>query len=247
MYGFKLLPLAAIWALGNSQDVFIFSVFFVSRNWEVLARYITAYVDPTSLVDILKCSLSALVIIQVVRFIRGLSAASTPVEDGLPRPMLFPSRTSHTRLFPKKNTFSYSYLLAGVPIGWKGSSGGMLSADLPKKNDPWYWKLLSITPDPSSTWYSVDAEDYMEPGHVELGLDGKLWRYLETQVRAVCVYRLQEADFCIGGPPRRFPIRLPCDGCQIHGLRFESCFLLASLWPRQGVESLCGGSQQHFQ
>ncbi|RDW61023.1 hypothetical protein BP6252_12406 [Coleophoma cylindrospora] len=173
--------LVAIWAFGNIVDLTAFSIFFLSKNWATLSKFVTAYVDPGTLLNTLKCSLSALALIQVIRFMRGLSAKSNPVEDGLPKPMLFPCRTSHTRLFPKKNTFSYSYLLAGVPIGWKGSSGGMLSADLPKKNTPWYWKLLSITPDPASTWYSVDADDYMEPGHVELGLDGKLWRYLETQ------------------------------------------------------------------
>lgn len=182
MQGIKLLSLAAIWVLGNTLERVVFSIFFVTRNWHVITRYVTAYLDPATLCNTLKYSLSALALIQVIRFVRGLSAESTAVEDGLPKPMLFPCRTSHTRLFPKKNTFSYSYLLAGVPLGWKGSSGGMLSADLPKKNTAWYWKLLSITPDASSTWYSIDADDYMEPGHVELGLDGKLWRYLATQV-----------------------------------------------------------------
>ena len=46
-----------------------------------------------------------------------------------PKPLFFPSRTTHTRLFPKTHSFSYSYLLVGIPVGWQGSVGGMLSAD----------------------------------------------------------------------------------------------------------------------
>ncbi|KAL3424306.1 DNA-binding wrky domain-containing protein [Phlyctema vagabunda] len=176
--GFLFIP---VLLLGSSSDLLFFAAFFGSRNWDVLAAYAQQNIDPVLVADIIKCSLSALTIIQIVRFFRGLQNESSPPPDGLPKPMLFPSRTTHTRLFPKKHTFSYSYLLAGAPIGWKGSMGGMLSVDLPKKRTPWYWRLLSIAPDPNSTWYSVDADDYLEHGHVKLGLDGKLRRYLESQ------------------------------------------------------------------
>ena len=46
------------------------------------------------------------------------------------KPLLFPSRTSHMRLFPKNHSFSYSYLLVGIPVGWRGSTGSLISADL---------------------------------------------------------------------------------------------------------------------
>lgn len=31
-------------------------------------------------------------------------------------------------------------------------------------------------------WFSVDAEDYLDRGHGDLGLDGKLRKYLRDQV-----------------------------------------------------------------
>jgi hypothetical protein len=34
----------------------------------------------------------------------------------------------------------------------------------------------------SSSWYSVDAGDYLDRGHRELGLDGKLRKFIQSQV-----------------------------------------------------------------
>ena len=90
------------------------------------------------------------------------------------RPLVIPSRTSHARLFPKKHTFSYSYLLVGIPIGWRGSLGSLLSADLD-----------SIEKDglrPRKGWFGVEAADYLHRGCDGHGLSGKLRTYLRTQV-----------------------------------------------------------------
>ena len=94
------------------------------------------------------------------------------------RPLVIPSRTSHTRLFPEKHSFSYSYLLVGIPIGWRGSSGSLLSAD-----------LNSIENDglrPRKGWFSVEAADYLHRGYDVHGLSGKLRTYLKTQVPKDC-------------------------------------------------------------
>ena len=88
------------------------------------------------------------------------------------RPLIIPSRTTHTRLFPKKHGFSYSYLLIGVPVGWKGSAASMVSADAGR----------SEKPGAPRAWFSVNAEDYLERGQGYLGLDGKLALYLKSQV-----------------------------------------------------------------
>lgn len=94
-----------------------------------------------------------------------------PQDQPLP-PKIFECRTDHSRLFPQKHSFSYSYLLVGVPIGWRGAVGSVLSSDNAVTNG------LATS---SKTWFSVHAEDYLERGgHVD-GLAGKLKDYLTAQ------------------------------------------------------------------
>ena len=103
----------------------------------------------------------------------GTSQPATyePLQSGL-RPLMIPCRTTHTRLFPAKHSFSYSYLLVGIPVGWKGRAGTILSADRssrPKQEES------------RTTWFSVEAEDYLERKSHPDGLDGKLFEYLKSQ------------------------------------------------------------------
>ena len=89
------------------------------------------------------------------------------------RPLILPSRTTHTRLFPKKHSFSYSYLLVGIPVQWRGLVAGMIGVN----------GSTAGTVEGSKAWFSVHAEDYLSRGDSQQGLDGKLRLYLETQVR----------------------------------------------------------------
>ena len=91
------------------------------------------------------------------------------------KPMLFPSRTTHTRLFPKVHSFSYSYLYAGIPIGWTGSAGTLLSAD------PMIGSKTVETRSVERTWFNVEGQDYLQRGHHPDGLAGKLKDYLRLQ------------------------------------------------------------------
>lgn len=97
------------------------------------------------------------------------------------KPLLFPCRTSHTRFFPKKHSFSYSYLFVGVPIGWKGYIGRFLSADLEGGS----FSQGAVKPPERwpSTWFTIQAVDYLQRGGHALGLQGKLDEYLKSQVR----------------------------------------------------------------
>lgn len=90
------------------------------------------------------------------------------------KPVMFPCRTSHTRLFPKKHSFSYSYLFVGIPVGWRGYVSTILSADL----ESLPWKNGA----PRNGWFNVDSADYLARGKNPHGLQGKLDDYLETQV-----------------------------------------------------------------
>ena len=90
------------------------------------------------------------------------------------RPLVFPCRTTHTRLFPKKHSFSYSYLFVGIPVGWRGSAGSLLSADLES--------LSSKDCGQNHGWLSVESADYLDRGDNVHGLQGKLDSYLRSQV-----------------------------------------------------------------
>ncbi|KAI0108248.1 hypothetical protein F4814DRAFT_441778 [Daldinia grandis] len=108
------------------------------------------------------------VIFDFLKINYGLVYVRSPVLwNGPGRPLLFPCRTMHTRLFPKKHTFSYSYLLVGIPVGWTGAAGGMISNDEHGTG--------------VGGWYKVDASDYLDRGNEHLGLRGKLDAYLKSQ------------------------------------------------------------------
>lgn len=97
-------------------------------------------------------------------------------------PLIFPCRTTHTRLFPKKHSFSYSYLYVGIPIGWQGSVNNVLSADVEAltaaNNDRGQrpWRV-------DRAWLSVEGRDHLNRGSAHLGLQGKLEEYLISQAR----------------------------------------------------------------
>lgn len=96
------------------------------------------------------------------------------------KPLIFPCRTSHTRIFPKKHSFSYSYLYVGIPIGWRGSVGSLLSTDLislPRKGRV-----------PDKDWLSVESADHLSRGDNVHGLQGKLDEYLRSQVGVLYIF-----------------------------------------------------------
>lgn len=86
------------------------------------------------------------------------------IEDSILPPLLIPSRTSHSRIFPEKHSFSYSYLFVGVPVGIRGQINNVLSVD-----------------SQHAAWFDVRSTDFLDRGNSHLGLGEKLKRYLHTQ------------------------------------------------------------------
>ncbi|OJD34803.1 dna-binding wrky domain-containing protein [Diplodia corticola] len=90
------------------------------------------------------------------------------------RPLLFPCRTTHTRMFPKKHSFAYSYLLVGVPVG-------------PEENDHLNTSMISVDAESSSGasrtkgWFHIRGSDYLERGGENVSLKAKLTQYLQSQ------------------------------------------------------------------
>lgn len=94
------------------------------------------------------------------------------------RVLFYPCKTTHSRLFPKRHSFVYSYLVIGIPVGWEGACGGMISSFPTEHSKSQSWFSTSR----EKGWYHVDPEDYLERGGGHLGLRGKLDAYLKSQV-----------------------------------------------------------------
>ena len=114
----------------------------------------------------------------------SVSGANEP-KSGL-KPLIFPCRTTHTRMFPKNHSFSYSYLLVGIPVGWRGSAGSLLSADAESLAGSSFdsQHVTRIV----RTWFGVEASDHLDRGNAHLGLLGKLHGYLMSQVCSICAF-----------------------------------------------------------
>ena len=84
------------------------------------------------------------------------------------KPLIIPGRISHARLFPKHHSFSYSYLMVGIPIHSPNRGNWLLSVD-----ERAWWKR---------GWLRVQAEDHLGRGGNEDGIYPKLQSYLQSQV-----------------------------------------------------------------
>jgi len=162
-----LIPLAFTYGFANTTDLLLTAGFATFRNRALVFQSLKIHKE-------VLCVISATAVLYYIfrTLLLKPTPQSIPHEDsGDIKPLFFPCQTVHQRLFPKKHAFIYSYLLAGIPIGWKGSIGGLLSVDDDKK---------------TRAWFVVDAGDYLERGDGHLGLEGKLYQYLRSQV---CVAR----------------------------------------------------------
>ncbi|KAK0376092.1 hypothetical protein CLIM01_06563 [Colletotrichum limetticola] len=174
--------------LGTYLDTALLLVFTSYRNKRLLADLISPYVDPHLLRNqllLLPGFLLGFVLLQICRFLLGLDAPTasetetrkwktTPV-----KPLLIPCTTTHRRTFPEKHAFVYSYLVVGIPVGWKGNYGGMVSCDV---DEAGWLSWFSLAPRTAGrAWFHVDPADYLERGNGHLGLRGKLDAYLTSQ------------------------------------------------------------------
>lgn len=104
------------------------------------------------------------------------------------RPRLIPSHITHTRLFPRKHSFSYSQLSVGVPVDYSGNSSGFIP-----NNEPSLSTQLRplFRPD---VWFYVNPPDHLQRQHSPGGLRGKLDSYLESEVSSPMVSRRTGTD-----------------------------------------------------
>lgn len=168
------------WLVIDQTNLLLFFLISFTRNKESLQEVAATYVNKELLSALLTTGAVVFTLSQILRYVKALKEPTTSLDGFSTEPMLFPCRTSHRRFFPTKHSFEYSYLLAGVPVGWKGSVGGMLSADDPVMILPWHRRLFSLKQ--GAAWHVVSGDDYLARGHHANGLKGKLQDFLQTQV-----------------------------------------------------------------
>ncbi|PKY00357.1 hypothetical protein P168DRAFT_244318 [Aspergillus campestris IBT 28561] len=97
--------------------------------------------------------------------------------EWLGKPLLFPTKLSHSRMFPERYNYTYNYFLVGVPIGLRGRVGSVLSIDMAQPAPDDANKPTQST----KCWFKIDQRYYLEPGNHPQGLEGKLHRYLRSR------------------------------------------------------------------
>ena len=83
--------------------------------------------------------------------------------------LVFPGRTSHTRLLPKVHSFSYGFLITVIPI--RNCKSNWFAA-IDNESKPW-WRRA---------WLRIDPPDHLHRGDDEHDLSYKLDQYLESKV-----------------------------------------------------------------
>ncbi len=159
-------------------DAALVAFFFLIRHNDMFA----AVLESAALRYTSKASIAIIACVGVSIFARLLFALRVKrgpiVVQSWPGPgkvLLLPCRTSHSRVFPQKHSFSYSYLAVGVPVGFEGTAGGLVSVEAGDKSKQG-----------PRGWFIIDPEDYLERGKPGLSLREKLDDYLRAQVSRRC-------------------------------------------------------------
>ena len=151
---------------GPRWDLLVPLILWSYENRAHVAAFVFSYFSLESILVLAVCVSIAALTAHLI--FRPLAQASGEVLSCPAKPYLVPCRITHSRLYPKKHSFSYSYLLVGIPVGLEANVNGVISTD------------VSGT---SRAWYDVDAPDHLQRDSGHLGLRGKLDNYLKSQVR----------------------------------------------------------------
>ncbi|KAK3403052.1 hypothetical protein B0T20DRAFT_14361 [Sordaria brevicollis] len=150
--------------------IFVRNGFFGENTVEICARVAQTFVVTAAVFLLFQ-------LIQILRL--KWTTLETSEWDGHGQVLLLPCRTTHTRLSPKSHTFSYAYLVVGVPVGYRGNVANMVSVGVKRSSNWASW--LSSSSQVQKAWFDVDASDYLQRQSEELTLREKLDNYFETQ------------------------------------------------------------------
>lgn len=145
----------------------------IEKSWNEL----TSLKDQRSLLATLVTVTLALVIRRAYSKNECRDESPVEISEGLrkwsldyPKPLIFPCRTTHARVFPKRHAFGYKYLLCGFPIIPAGTATDGTTVGDGKDRRLGNW------------WLHVKADDYLERGYGGLGFYGKLKKCLRDRV-----------------------------------------------------------------
>ncbi|KAL0942476.1 uncharacterized protein CTRU02_200362 [Colletotrichum truncatum] len=197
---FVLLAGLSYYALfGGWLDTVLLLAFSAWRNKHAVADLVADYINPRTLqqqIFLIPGFALGLIALQIIRFIISLTEDGATQWTTSMRPLLIPARTTHRRTFPEKHEFAYSYLVVGIPVGWKGNYAGMVSSGTGKRS---WLSWISLASETERGWFDVNPADYLERGNGHLGLRGKLDAYLRSQgadpAEYPCAYLVTAAKF----------------------------------------------------
>lgn len=153
------------------QDLVIFSAVFSWRVWKILGFGSLAF-QVLLPKDRFSIFFNIVTSILVLFSLFSSSLSSEDEEDWNHtgrHPVVLPSRTTHSRFFPEKHSFSYSYLQVSIPVEFEGRCGNLISVGEVKRK----------------SWLHVQASDYLDRSSKESTLKGKLTEYLLSQVHNI--------------------------------------------------------------
>lgn len=173
-----LSAVAVFYALaGTNMDLLYNVALLAYLNWDFMAP--NAYTAALCLSLLIGCISIMLVAIPSLKSRRS----DKSIWQGPNQAYLIPCKTTHRRLFPKKHSFSYSYLTVGIPVDFKGSINGMIGVHDSPRETSGLRPLLPLAKLFSQSWYCIQASDHLQRDYNDLGLRGKLNHFLLSEVR----------------------------------------------------------------
>jgi hypothetical protein len=191
-FGWSAWPLYAIWAaLGGArirqgdhkalQDSLFFGSFNILLSRRDIVDAFTKRWEVSTVLTALAIAV-AVVAVESMWYIfesiwsndnsqeKQLPTGTRPWTLEHPKSYIIPCRTTHARIFPKKHSFGYDYLLCGFPIVPARTTPE--GVDLPDDSD----RILG------KWWLRIRAEDYLTRGQAAFGFYGKLKVFLREKV-----------------------------------------------------------------
>lgn len=156
----------------------------------------------------------------------------------LGKPLLFPTRLSHTRMSRERYSYWHSYFNVGIPVGLRGRVGTVLSIDMNRTDAHVSGKGTSCSPvrRPFMCWFNIDPAYYLERGNNHLGLEGKLHAFLRSIASYHPTYIRHGLMLTVlGRGSEAVALRLSSRDSPVLVVDEESNFLLVFVFPVQGT------------
>jgi hypothetical protein len=219
---------------GTANDAYVLVAVTLWKRWQKGQTLVPLWHDYSYDTQVLYSVVAALGVFYLIRrWCLSSTQGSSGQTAGPLRPLLFPCQTTHTRLFPKKHSFKYSYLMVGVPVDWQGNAGGMIATGPPNTA--------------RNGWYQIHSADYLQRGSGHLTLREKLDKYFLSQVRpSLTQLVFGVADFFTGRRPCSISLCIPCHCGQTARLPLQSCFILVFILCREEYDCHDIRGQQYF-